>query len=144
MARPRPRILVMSLMIAVLLGVGAAVWLIFDDRTPDANGPVAVTRQYLAAYLVDRDDVKAAQFHCTDDGGLLDVKAVRASIDTGQRSASIDNVTETSRTESTATTTAVIVFTSVVDGKSQQAVEHWEFSLKGGGVWLVCSGHEQP
>src|SRR5437773_915413 len=109
MAPPRPRIVLISLVIAVLIGLGAAAWLVFGDRAQDARGPVAVTRQYLAAYLVDRDDVKAAQFHCTDDGGLLDVKALRAGIDTGQRSVSIDKVTETSRTESTATTTAVIV-----------------------------------
>jgi hypothetical protein len=144
MAPPRPRIVLISLVIAVLLGLGVAAWLVFGDRAQDASGPVAVTRQYLAAYLVDRDDVKAAQFHCTDDGGLLDVKALRGGIDTGQRSVSIDKVTETSRTESTATTTAVIVLDTVIDGEPQHAVEHWEFSLKGGGVWLVCSGHEQP
>lgn len=141
---------VFSIITLLCLGGGAALFVYYDKATaPDLSSPALVTRKYLAAYLLDRDDVKAAQFRCADDGGLADVRALRSDIDSRQTTykikitVSIDSVTETSRSDTTATTTADIVLSTVIDGKSQSAVEHWVFSLKDGGGWLVCSGHEQ-
>src|SRR5205807_9927072 len=57
--------LVVSTAVMALLclgGLGTAL-LLYDRATkPDLSTPALVTREYLSAFLVNRDDVRAAQF----------------------------------------------------------------------------------
>jgi hypothetical protein len=130
------------------LGGGAAAFLFYNKATtPDLSSPALVTRKYLAAYLIDRDDVKAAQFQCADDG-LADVHALRSDVDSREKkfgasiAVSVDSVTETNRSGSDASVDADLILSTVIQGQSQHAVEHWTFAVHNDGGWRVCSGHE--
>src|ERR1043166_4870284 len=62
-----------------LLGLGAVAvgFLTYDRATrPDLSTPEHVTRKYLEAYLIDRDDYAARQYQCADDSGLAEVRAL--------------------------------------------------------------------
>src|SRR5438067_2772103 len=52
--------------VALLCLGGVAVGFLFYDRAtkPDLSTPSLVTRKYLSAYLVNRDDVAATQYQC--------------------------------------------------------------------------------
>jgi hypothetical protein len=145
------QVLVVGLAVIALmcLGGGAAAFLLYDRATkPDLSTPALVTRKYLDAYLVDRDDAKAAQFQCADDSGLSDIRALRADIDSRQKTfgvnitVSVDRVSEVNRSGPSAATSADLVLSTVIQGQSQRAVEQWEFALHDEDGWRVCSGHE--
>jgi hypothetical protein len=155
-ARPRRRgfrqFLIVTLAVVALLclgGVGAA-FVFYDKATkPDLRTPVVVTLGYLRAYLVDRDDVKAAEFQCGDGSGLKDVRALRNDVDSREKTynvkivVSVDGAFETSRSGRAAGTSADLVLTTMVEGQPQRAVEHWVFALQeDDGGWHICSGNE--
>lgn len=152
---PRRRVLRRSLVIALAvvgllcLGGGATAFVYYDRATqPDLRTPVLVTLEYLRAYLVDRDDAKAAGFRCADDSGLKDVKAFRDDIDNRQKTfnvtitVSIDSADETSRSGSIAEVKSDLVLSTTSDGSSLRRVQHWEFTTRDDGGWRVCDGHE--
>src|SRR5438045_9644808 len=69
--------------VALLCLGGVAVGYLFYDRAtkPDLSTPEHVTRKYLEAYLVDRDEYAAKQYQCSDDSGLAEIRALRSDID---------------------------------------------------------------
>jgi hypothetical protein len=142
-------LIVLAIVALLCLGGGATAFVYYDRATqPDLRTPVVVTLEYLRAYLVDRDDVKAAEFQCGDGSGLKDVKALRDDIDSRQKTfnvaivASIDSAVETSRSGSTANVSSDIVLSTTSDGTSLRRVQHWQFTTRNDGGWRVCDGHE--
>jgi hypothetical protein len=155
-ARPRRRVLRQALVVGLsvlallCLGGGAAAFLFSDKATkPDLSTPALVTREYLSAYLVNRDDARAAEFQCGDgSGGLSDLRGLRDQIDAHHKSAgvdfavSVDNVQEESRSGNTAIVAADLAIASTVQGQSGRELEHWQFTTRNDGGWRVCDGHE--
>jgi hypothetical protein len=145
------QVFVVALAVTALLclgGVGAG-FLLYDRETkPDLGTPAVSTRQYLAAYLVDRDDGRAALLQCSNSAGLADLRSLRDDLDTRQKTygitfaVAIDSVRELSRSSNEARVGADINISAIVQGKPQRALEHWEFITQNEDGWRVCGGHE--
>jgi hypothetical protein len=139
----------LSVVALLCLGGGAAVFVFYDKATrPDLSTPPLVTRKYLSAYLVDRDDVKAAGYQCGDPSGLTNVKALRDDIDSRQKAynvsiaVSIDSVIEQSRSGDRAQLAVDLVLSTTTQGTPLRRVQHWQFTTRDEGGWRVCEGHE--
>src|SRR5947208_1657579 len=83
----RQVLLIGACFVALLcLGGVAAGFLYYHQATkPDLSTPEHVTRKYLEAYLIDRDEYKARDYRCADDSGLTELQAFRADIDDRQK-----------------------------------------------------------
>src|SRR5438270_6779317 len=124
--------LVVGLCFAALLALGGvAVGFLYYDRAtkPDLSTPSLVTRKYLTAYLVDRDDTGAAQYRCADSSDLEPLRAFRADLDERQQkynlaiAVSIDSVRETSRSGDQAELAADTVLSAVDAGTRLNRVQ---------------------
>jgi hypothetical protein len=131
------------------LGAVAVGFLAYDRATkPDLGTPEHVTRKYLEAYLVDRDDYSAKQYQCPDDSGLAEVKALRSDIDNRESkygvkfNYSVDTANELARTGTDARVGVDLVLSTVIQGQPRREVEHWEFVTHNAGGWRVCRAHE--
>jgi len=149
--RAMRQFLVVGLCFAALLCLGGvAVGFLFYDRAtkPDLSTPEHVTRKYLEAYLVDRDDYAANQYRCSDASGLTELQALRDDIDARQRrygvsiTGSLDRVHEVERTASAAKVDVDLVFSAVIQGAPQKDLEHWEVSVSNESGWRVCGANE--
>jgi hypothetical protein len=155
--RPAKRKRNWRLTIAVLVGVVAAVcasgsvvgYVLYDKATtPDRGTPTVAVFQYLAAYLDDRDDQRAAEFTCDGKPDIAEVKAARDDLISREKqygitiSVEVDGVFETSRSGKDAEVNAGIVLLAVVAGQPNRVVEHWDFQTRDTGGWRVCDGHE--
>src|SRR5438094_5141435 len=143
--------LVVGLCVAALVGLGGvAVGFLFYDRAPrpDLSTPEHVTRKYLEAYLVDRDDYSARQYQCTDDSGLAEIRALRSDIDNRERkygvrfSYSVDSATKMQESGPDAQVAVDLVLSTVLQGQPKREVEHWHFNTHNEGGWRVCRAHE--
>jgi hypothetical protein len=142
---------VVALSVIALLclgGIGTA-FILYDKGTqPDLRTPVVVIQQFLTAYLVNRDDAKAAQFECSDASGLEPVRSVRKDDDQRERennvaiTVAVDSVREISRSGKDAQVAVDLVFATTINGTPQRDLEHWEFTTRNDSGWRVCSGHE--
>jgi hypothetical protein len=105
-------------------------------------------RQYLNAYMSDRDPVRAAQFACGGNADIPAVKATRDDLVSREKQysvsihASVDTVLITNQNGRDADVSAHLVLTTAIQGSSQRAVEQWTFRLHDDGGWRVCDGHE--
>jgi hypothetical protein len=145
----RTVVVVLAVVGLLCLGGGAAAFLYYDRATqPDLSTPSLVTREFLSAYLVNRDDFKASQLQCSDSSGLSDVRDLRRQIDDRQKNTGIaftvavDTVQELSRGGDAATVAADLAITSTVQGQTGRELEHWQFTTRNEGGWRVCEGHE--
>lgn len=151
--RPRNWRLILAAVIGVLsvLSAGGAltayVW--YDKATaPDLGTPIGVVRQYLNAYLGDRDTARAAQFACGGNADIPNVKAARDDLVSREAQynvsirVSVDTIRVTGQTDQDADVGAHVVLTTVVQGDSERAVEQWTFHTHNDGGWRVCDGHE--
>jgi len=154
-AKPRPRVLRqvlvvgLSVLALLCLGGGAAAFLFYDKATkPDLSTPALVTREYLSAYLVNRDDARATEFQCGDHSGLKNVRALRDDLDSRQKTynvsinVSIDSVFEESRSGDEADLAVDIVLSTTSNGSQLRRVQRWQFTARDENGWRVCSGHE--
>jgi hypothetical protein len=143
--------LIVGLCFVALLGLGGvAVGFLFYDRAtkPDLSTPSLVTRKYLSAYLVNRDDAAAAQYQCEDTSGLEPMRAFRADLDDREKkynlniSVSVDSVRETSRSGDQAEVAADTVVSAVDAGTQLSRVQHWAITTRNESGWRVCAAHE--
>ncbi len=143
--------LIVGLCFAALLCLGAvAVGFLYYDRAtkPDLSTPEHVTRKYLEAYLIDRDELKASKYRCSDASALDEIRALRADIDDRQRrfgatySFSVDRVNEISKAGDEARMAVDLILSMVSEGQSIREVEHWEVTARNENGWRVCGAHE--
>jgi len=143
--------LVVGLCAFALLCLGgiATAFIVYDKATkPDLGTPSLVTRKYLSAYFVDRDDAAAAQYACSDSSGLSEIHALRSDLDNRQKTynlkitVSVDRVQETSRSGDEATVVADIVISAVDEGDQLNRVQHWEIGTHNESGWRVCTTHQ--
>ena len=130
-------------------GGSLAAYLWYDRSTaPDLGTPTIAVRQYVTAYLGDRDSSRAALFACGGNPDLPDVKAVREDLVSREKQysvsihASADTIRVTTQTSDDAEVSAHLVLATVVQGSSQRAVEQWVFKVHNDHGWRVCDGHE--
>ena len=151
--RPRNWRLIIAVMAGVLSPVCAAgslagyVW--YDNATrPDLGTPIGAVRQYLNAYLGDRDTGRAAQFACGGNADIPNVKAARDDLVSREAQydfsihVSVDTIRVTSQTGQDAEVGAHINLTTEDQSGSRRVVEQWTFRTHDDGGWRVCDGHE--
>ena len=137
-------------LVALLCLGGVAAGVLFYDRAtkPDLSTPDHVTRKYLEAYLIDRDDYTAKRYECADPSGLRDVEALRSDIDNRQKrygvtfTYSVGGINETSRANNAAGLDVTLVLTTTIQGQSRREVEHWQMTARNENGWRVCAAHE--
>jgi hypothetical protein len=137
--------------LALLCVGGAVVGFVLYDRVtaPDRSAPDVVVDNYLRAFLVDRDDTKAALYACNGTGVFAAIKSLRDEIE--QREASFDVVVRVSwgplgraKAEGGESVTTTLTIASTVDGQPRSSRrEDWMFDVaddKDG--WRVCGGRK--
>ncbi|GGM60125.1 hypothetical protein GCM10011608_51450 [Micromonospora sonchi] len=151
--RPRRRLrtvlaVVAGTVAALCLGGGVTGYLLYDRATaPDRSAPDVVVDNYLRAFLVDRNDVRANLFVCEGNTDFAAVRALRAE---ALRRESDFGVTvriswgalyqfETAQGQSVRTT---LTIASSAEGESRSSRrEDWVFDVTDNGDgWRVCSG----
>ena len=87
----RQYLVVALCLVALLVLGGVAVGFLFYDRAtkPDLSSPEHVTRKYLEAYLIDRDDYTTRIYQCSDTSGLSQIRAFRDDLDQREKAHSI-------------------------------------------------------
>jgi hypothetical protein len=136
--------------LAPICAGGAVLTYVSYDRAtaPDLGSPTVVVRDWIKAYLGDRNDSEADVYSCPDQGGLAAVKALREDLSSRERSfgitinVSYDSVRETSRTGERATVTAAIVLATIGGGTPLRRVQSWDFDTVNDHGWRVCGAHE--
>lgn len=149
---PRPRRLgrvlgIVAAAVALLCLAGSiSAYLLYDRATaPDRGAPDVVVDNYLRAYLVDDNDVRAGEFVCAQNGdGLGEIAALRA--DLRDRAARFDTPLRVSwgplgvRSDEAGTKVDVeLSISAYVDGVSQTSRESWQFEVRDEpDGWRVC------
>lgn len=147
--RPWARRTVLTLLIVVAVAVtGAAgfAFLAYDQATRiDRSEPDLVVSDYLRAYLVDRDDNRAALYTCADAGGLAEMQGWRTR-EVAERERDLGVVigiswgvlTVSDRTDSNAVVTTDLRRSASVDGIPQSVLSTWRFQVVRESGWRVC------
>jgi hypothetical protein len=145
--RLRTVVTVVAGVLALLFLGGVATAFVLYDRatTPDRSAPDVVVDNYLRAFLVDRNDVKANQFTCSGTGrGLNEVRLLRDNLaEREQRFATTISVSwgrlDVQEQGNTAYVRVNLIISAVVDGITQSDRQSWQFTTsRVGDTWRVC------
>ncbi len=135
-----------AVLTALVLGGIVGGYLLYDRATtPDRSAPDVVVDNYLRAFLVDRNDIRARLFTCDDGAALGELRSLRedlvareerfsTSISVSWGSLLVD------RQGDEATVQVDLVISAHVDGISQSDRQGWRFTTKLGDDWRVCAG----
>lgn len=122
-------------------GIGVA-FVLYDDATKiDRGAPDTAVDNYLIAYLVNRDDARAALFRCASPGDFGQLDAYRADIQGREKQYSINvRVTWSSLTVTAAGGQATVTtdLTRIISNGSEQITDRWQFATVDEGGWRVC------
>ncbi|MEU8299211.1 hypothetical protein AB0C04_18250 [Micromonospora sp. NPDC048909] len=146
-SRLRTVLTVVGGVLALLCLGGAITGYILYDRatTPDRSAPDVVVANYIQAFFVDRNDVRADQFTCEGGGELDALRALRddllareerfgVSISVGWGPLAVQ------RQGDAASVQVELIISAMVDGITQSDRQPWRFSTQLGEDWRVCEG----
>ncbi|WP_431905369.1 hypothetical protein [Micromonospora carbonacea] len=132
----------------LLVGGGITAFVLYDRATrPDRSAPDVVVDNYLRAFLVDRNDIKADQFTCSarppeleELRRLRDDLIVREDRFSTTISVSWGRLDLLKQGEKT-TIQVDLIISAYVDGVSQSDRQPWQFEVREtGDEWRVCGG----
>ncbi|NJP34081.1 hypothetical protein [Micromonospora thermarum] len=135
-----------AVLVALLLGGLAAGYVLYDRATaPDRSAPDVVVSGYLHAFLVDRNDARAAGFTCREGASLADLKALRGDlVSREERFATDISVSWGSlmvqREGDEAIVEVELIISAYVDGIAQTDRQPWRFTTRLTDDWRVCAG----
>ena len=149
---PRPRRLgralgIVAAVVALFCLAGSITAYVLYDRAtaPDRGAPDVVVDNYLRAYLVDENDVRAGEFTCAQSGnGLAEMAALRG--DLRDRAKRFDTSLRVSwgpldvrPGEGSAEVGVDLTISAHVDGITQTSRESWQFEARDEpDGWRVC------
>ena len=138
--------------VLALLCTGGAVagFVLYDRATaPDRSAPDVVVANYMRAFLIDRNDTKAQEFACSDTGGLVGMRDLRAELEQREDTFGVSIKVswgpllqaEDGPGKSVTTTLAI---SSSKDGQSRSSRrETWQFDLVDNrDGWRVCGARK--
>ncbi|MDM4721277.1 hypothetical protein QTQ03_17315 [Micromonospora sp. WMMA1363] len=140
-----------AMLTALFLSGLAAGYLLYDRATaPDRSAPDVVVDNYLRAFLVDRNDIRATLYICSEEPvDLAALTALRAEVEQREASFGVDvrvswgplNRSENQRGESVATTLSI---SSSANGQPRSSRrEDWIFDVvRNEKDWRVCGGRK--
>lgn len=150
---PVPRVRRLRLALSVLGGmiallcVGGAgvVYVAYDTVTqPDRSAPDVVVDNYLRAFLVERDDVKAAMFACADSTELAPLLILRADLLAREQEFGAHfNISwgslQAKGEGDFADVRLRLKISTSIDGFEQSDLQEWRFELAKSDSWRVCA-----
>lgn len=117
----------------------------YDKATkPDLTTPTIVVQNYLQALLNDRDDSEASQYACTDQSGLLGLRAYRDqavafAANVGDDVSFSWGVGDVKQTGGDADVEVIITqVTSSALGSPGRSLHPWRMTTQRSSGWLVC------
>ncbi|MFD6752782.1 hypothetical protein [Micromonospora gifhornensis] len=149
--RPRRRVrtvlaVVAGVLAAMCLGGGVVGYLVYDRATtPDRSAPDVAVDNYLRAFLVDRNDVRADLFTCEGNPDLGALQQLRTDLlareqQFGTNMAVSWGPLQVARTGDEAVVRVELTFSALIDGNRQTDRQAWAFTTRLSDGWLVCSG----
>ncbi|WP_232533892.1 hypothetical protein [Plantactinospora sp. KBS50] len=137
--------LVAGALLVLLLVAGGAVFIWYDRATTlDRSAPDVTVDNYLRAYLVDRNDVRAQQYECSAGSNLEPIRSLRAEIEDREEQFSVTVQASWGALmervqDRTASVQTSITIASFADGAPRsRRHEDWAFSLTSEDGWRVC------
>ncbi|MEU5723801.1 hypothetical protein ABZ783_18515 [Micromonospora sp. NPDC047738] len=134
--------------LALLCAGGAVVGFVLYDRAtaPDRSAPDVVVDNYLRAFLVDRNDIRAQEFACDAGDDLNAVRGLREELE--RREANFNVVVRVSWGPLTSvkngdgeSVTTTLTISSSADGRMRSSRrEDWQFQVVDKDGWRVCGG----
>jgi len=126
--------------ILCLGGVGVGINL-YDEATAINRGePDEAVDNYLRAFLIQRNDIRAESLECAEDGGLNPIRAFRDDVDRRQEGFAIrinvswgPLIVESQGSDRRVTTE----LTRTIQG-AERSTQSWEFRVIDEGGWKVC------
>lgn len=144
--RLRTVLTVVAGVVATLCLAGGVVGYVVYDRatTPDRSAPDVVVDNYLRAFLVDRNDVRASLFTCDGSTDVDQLRRLRDDLTAReQRFGATMSVTwgalQIDRDGEHAEVRVDLTFSAQVDGIRQSDRQSWTFTTRRGDDWRVCS-----
>jgi hypothetical protein len=121
-------------------GVGVGINLYDEATAIDRGEPDETVDNYLRAFLVQRNDIRAESLECAQDGGLDPIRAFRADVDRRQQGFGITidvswgplTVTNDGSDRLVATE-----LTRTIQG-AERSTQDWQFTVVDEGGWKVC------
>ncbi|MBQ1072439.1 hypothetical protein KBX06_04540 [Micromonospora sp. C31] len=151
--RPRRRLrtvltVVTSIVVALCLGGVAAGYVLYNRAAaPDRSAPDVVVDNYLRAFLVDRNDIRANLFTCGNAGEVGQLRALRDDliarekrfattfmISWGSLQVQVQEQGEGAEVQ------VDLIIAAHVDGISQSDRQSWRFTTRLDDDWRVCTG----
>ncbi|NBE81178.1 Rv0361 family membrane protein [Micromonospora rubida] len=152
-ARPPRRLRTVLTVVAGVVGLlmlgGVATAFVLYERatTPDRSAPDVVVDNYLRAFLVDRNDVRAEQFTCsTNPPELNELRALRDDLLAREKRFATTISVSWGRLDvqsqgDMAQVRVDLIISAHVDGISQSDRQPWQFNVRrADDGWKVCDG----
>lgn len=142
----RLALVVLAGVVALLCVGGAGVVLVAYQRAaaPDRSAPDVVVDNYLRAYLVERNDVRASLYSCKDASELSEVQTLRNDIQAREKQYAIKILVSWGSLHVAVSDKSGTVTTQVrrtVSDGSERVLETWRFDVANQGGWRVCGAH---
>ncbi|TDC64856.1 hypothetical protein E1258_07235 [Micromonospora sp. KC207] len=152
-ARPPGRLRTIVTVVAGVLGLllvggGITAFVLYDRATrPDRSAPDVVVDNYLRAFLVDRNDIKADQFTCAGASAeLKELHTLRDDLLARERRFSTTLSVSWGRLDlqeqgGSTRVQVDLTISAYIDGVSQSDRQPWLFDVtQASGEWRVCGG----
>lgn len=126
-----------------MAGAGVAYVLYDNYTTPDRSAPDVVVDNYLRAFLVDRNDIRARQLICPENE-LTELYDLRTDLQVREERFQVSikrswGPLALRYQEDAAEVEVQLTLSAVVNGIAQTELQPWRFTVKRGEGWRVCS-----
>ncbi|MGC4747793.1 hypothetical protein ACLQ28_19365 [Micromonospora sp. DT201] len=143
--RTRTVLTVVAAVLALLCLGGLAVGFVLYNRAsaPDRSAPDVVVDNYLRAFLVDRNDVRANLFACEGGSQLEALRSLRTDLLAREQQLGVAIMVSWGSLDvidqgNTTTVVTVIRRSATVDGVQQSLTDKWRFDVEEHDSWRVC------
>jgi hypothetical protein len=134
--------------IALLCLAGTAIGYVLYDRAtaPDRSAPDVVVDNYLRAFLVDRNDVKAKLYTCAGGGNSAELDALRTDLLAREKRFNTTfNISwgplHADERGDSAEVTVELIISAMAGNLAQTERQPWQFSTRRDDGWGFCGGH---
>ncbi|MGC5050369.1 hypothetical protein ACLQ2S_02765 [Micromonospora sp. DT48] len=148
--RPRQRLrtvltVIAAVAAALCLAGGVVGYLVYDRATtPDRSTPAVVVDNYLRAYLVDRNDVRASLFRCDGVADFETLRRLRGDLAAREKRFGTTiwvswEKFQVNQIDDNAEVRVDLTFSAQVDGIRQSDRQSWIFTTQLDADWRICS-----
>jgi hypothetical protein len=146
-----PLILAVTVGVVSVLCLGTAItgYVWYDRATgPNLGAPDVAVDGYLRELLVYRNDARANGYACSDQSGLAEVKALRNSIESREKTFSVSMQVSwgplivASHGDSADVSVNLVVRSPEDNGSTSESIRPWKFQTKNESGWRVCAAHQ--